>query len=330
MKKEHFILIILIVIAVLTLLVAPFIGMNWISPSQVVSAADKNQQFKIFWELRVPRVLVAFLAGAGLSISGMCFQAMFRNPLATPFTLGVSSGASLGAALFVRLGLSFTFWQLSGISVFAFLGALGAVLLVYTLTKMRGSFSTAGMLLAGVAVSFTCSSFILLVQFVSDYSHSFRIVRWLMGGVTVAGYNGLLGLMPFLAIGTMILFFLSDDLNLLTIGDEFALSRGSNTRRVRALLFFGVSLMVGGVVAVCGPIGFVGMIAPHICRLMIGPNHRFLFPASFLFGGTFLTICDTIARKIVAPAEIPAGVLTALLGGPFFLWLLMQDTEKRI
>jgi iron complex transport system permease protein len=269
-------------------------------------------------------VAVGFLAGAGLAACGMAFQAMFRNPLATPFTLGVAGGASFGAAVYLQLGLSFAFLSVSGISLFAFLGALGAISLVYGLTRLRRGFSAMGMLLAGVAVNMFFSSLIMLVQYLSDFTESFRIMRWLMGGLRVLGYDGVVSLAPLVALSLAILYALTHELNLMTAGEELAVSRGVNVRRVKHLLFLATSLCVGGVVSVCGPIGFVGMMAPHICRLVVGANHRRLLPATCLFGGAFLVACDTLARTLIAPAEIPVGIITSVLGGPFFVWLLVR------
>ena len=196
------------------------------------------------------------------------------------------------------------------------------------LTRLRRGCSTATLLLAGVAVSFFFSSLILFLQYISDFSDTFRIIRWLMGGVEVSGYDSVLGLAPFVAVGCGMVFWLTNDLNLMTVGEDFAVSRGVAATRTKTLLFFCTSLTVGGVVSVCGPIGFVGMICPHICRLLVGHNHRHLAPATFLFGGVFLVLCDTVARSLVAPAEIPVGVITALLGGPFFLWLLVRGRQE--
>jgi iron complex transport system permease protein len=254
----------------------------------------------------------------------MAFQSLFRNPLATPFTLGVSSGAALGAAIFIRFGLAFTILGISGTSFAAFGGALLAILLVYGLTRMKGGFSTPTLLLAGIAISFFFSSIILFIQYVSGLTQSFRIVHWLMGTLTTADYGKLTNLLPFFAAGSLIVFSLHRELNLLMVGEDISISRGVNVRLVKKLIFLAASLMVGGVVAVCGPIGFVGMMSPHICRLLVGADHRFLTPATFLFGGLFLTLCDTLSRTLIAPSEIPVGILTALLGGPFFIWLLLN------
>jgi len=316
------VLSILLVCAVVVLVVAPFVGREHVPLSTLWQAGDQRAE-TIFWKLRVPRVCMAFLAGASLALSGMAFQAMFRNPLATPFTLGTASGASLGAAIYFRLGLSLSWMQFTGGSLFAFAGSLLSILLVYGLTRSRRGFSTATMLLAGVALSFFFSSLILLIQYVSDFTQTFRILRWVMGGLeNSVGFQDVLGVLPFAVAGGLIVLVMTHELNLITTGEELAASRGVEINRTKKLLFFAASLMVGAVVAVCGPIGFVGLMAPHICRLLIGPDHRYLTPATLLFGGAFLILCDTLARTVIS-IELPVGIVTALLGGPFFLWLLL-------
>lgn len=309
--------------------ISPFLGMHSIPMEAVFNPAPGGMGAEIFWSLRVPRVLVAFLAGAGLAISGMTFQALFRNPLATPFTLGVASGAALGAALYIRLGLTFTVFNISGLSLTAFAGALGSILLVYGLAQARQGFSIASMLLAGVAISFFFSSMILFLQYMSDFTQSFHILRWLMGSLSVIGIKAVFEILPWVLGSVVITFSLSRELNLLATGELIAASRGVNIKQIRRLLFFVTSLAVGSIVAICGPIGFVGMMVPHICRLLAGADHRFLTPITFLFGGSFLTLCDTLARNLIAPAEIPVGIITALLGGPFFVWLLLRQTSEK-
>jgi len=289
----------------------------------IVSYSDLRAS-SVLWNIRVPRTILAFLAGTGLSLAGMTFQAMFRNPLAEPFTLGVSSGAAFGATAAIRLGWTFSILGVSAISLAAFLGALASLLVVYGLAMARRSFSPAVLLLAGVAMSFFFWSLVLFMQYVSNFTESFRILRWMMGGVETAGYSAVLDVLPFVISGAAIIVMHARELNMLSSGDDLAASRGVAVGPVRALLFTASTLMVGGVVAVCGPIGFVGMIAPHICRLLIGNEHRYLAPATLLFGGLFLLACDTMSRLVIAPAELPVGVLTALLGGPFFIWLLLK------
>ncbi len=323
-------LAVIIAVSVLTLAAAPFVGMKRITPGMAFSSRSAfSVETDIFWKIRVPRVLVAFLAGSALAISGMAFQALFRNPLATPFTLGVSSGAAFGAAAYVRLGMLFSIAGLAGQSVSAFAGALLSIFLVWGLTQFKRGFSTATMLLAGVAVSFFFTSLILFIQYMSDFTHSFRIVRWLMGGLEIVGYRPVLTLAPIVVAGSAAVLFFTHELNILLFGEDIALSRGVSVGIVKTSLFFATSLMVGGVVAVAGPIGFIGMMSPHICRLIVGHDHRYLAPATLLFGGMFLTLCDILARTLIAPAEIPVGVITALLGGPFFLWLLLGGSSER-
>jgi iron complex transport system permease protein len=323
--RQTGILVVLFVVSVVVLLTMPLIGMKLTPLQAVLDPSGSGTEGDIFWRIRIPRVLAAWLAGAGLAAAGMAFQALFRNSLATPFTLGVASGAALGAALSIRFGVALSIAGISSTPLWAFAGASVSIILVYGITRTRRGMNTATMLLAGVAVSFFFSSLNLFTQYISDFTHTFRIIRWLMGGVQVAGYRSILEMLPLVLGGLLITLWLTRELDILTTGEEMAAGRGVDVDRTRNLLFFGASLMVGGVVAVCGPIGFVGLMVPHICRVLVGPGHRFLAPASILAGGSFLTLCDTFARTVIAPAEIPVGVITALLGGPFFLALLIRD-----
>jgi iron complex transport system permease protein len=208
------------------------------------------------------------------------------------------------------------------------LGSLAAALFIYSLTKLKKGFSVGTMLLAGVVVNFFFSSLILLLQYVSDFTQTFQIVRWLMGSVEVAGYSKPITMFAITAAGTAFIVLCGAKLNLMSLGDEIAIARGVNVRGTRKIVFFATSIMVAGVVAFCGPIGFVGLMAPHICRLLVGYDHKILTPASVLFGGGFLVLCDTLARTVISPAEIPVGVITALLGGPFFVWLLIKNNDS--
>ena len=322
--KKSLILLVLFAAATAILFLAPSIGRETWIPLNTLWGAPDTMNAEILRSIRIPRALTAFLVGSALALSGLTFQAMFRNPLATPFTLGTASGASLGAALYIRIGLVFSVAGISGSAISAFSGSLLALLLVYGLTRLGQGFSTATLLPAGVAVSFFFSSLILFIHYISGFANSFRLMRWMMGSVDVTGYNGLSNMLPLVVTGIAIMAFFANELNLLMTGDDIAASRGVNVSRVKKLLFIAASLMIGGVVATCGPIGFIGMIAPHICRLMIGPEHRSLIPATLLFGGTFLLLCDTLARTIIYPVEMPVGVITALLGGPFFIVLLLN------
>ena len=311
--------------SVLIFLIAPMLGMKTIS---YADAFGGGSEARIFWEMRLPRVIGSFLVGGALAAGGLVFQTMFRNSLATPFTLGVSSGASLGAVIFFHIGIPFSLLGISGASLFAFVGALGAIIIVYSISVIRPGFSTTSMLLAGVAMSFFFASLILFIQYMSDFTASYRIIRWLMGALESIDYGKLTGMAPLVVIGWMFVYANTRELNLVSLGDDLAISRGVDVRRVRKTLFFATSLMIGGVVSVCGPIGFVGLMAPHIVRLITGPDLRYTAPASIMFGGAFLTVCDVVARSIIAPAEVPVGVITAMLGGPFFIWLLASRNTR--
>ena len=315
--SPRYILLIIALICVVILLSTPYFGLSHHLDSDVAS--------QILMQIRIPRVLLAFIVGAGLAVCGLVFQAMFNNPLATPFTLGVASGASLGAAIAVSFSLTFTFLGIDSISLLAFLGALITISFVYGISRFGSGFSIGTLLLAGVAVSFFFSSLILLTQYISDVTDSFRILRWLMGSLSIVGYQDIGRLFPIIGLVIALIFYFRRELNLLMAGDEIALSRGVAVMRVRYILFFSTSICIGAIVALCGPIGFVGMMVPHICRLLIGQDHHWLIPASCLFGGGFLILCDCVARLAIAPAEIPVGVITTLLGGPFFLWLLIRS-----
>lgn len=326
--KRITILLIILLVTIAVLIAAPFWGIESLSIQSILQP-DNHIKSDIFWKIRLPRVIAAFLAGAALAISGMAFQAMFRNPLATPFTLGVSSGAAFGAAIYIKIGFIFSILGVSGQSLSAFFGAILSVLLVYGISQIKKGFTTATMLIAGVAINFFFSSLILFIQYLSDFANSFRIIRWLMGGFEIVGFRPVMTLAPFVVIGSVLVFMLTHELNLLTLGEDIALSRGVDVKKIKLVLFFATSFMIGGIVSICGPIGFIGMMAPHICRLLIGAEHRLLTPASFFFGGAFLVFCDTLSRLLIAPAEIPVGVITALLGGPFFLWLLLSGSSDR-
>jgi iron complex transport system permease protein len=292
---------------------------------------DDPIEARILTEVRIPRVTLGFLAGAALATAGMAFQALFRNALATPYTLGVSAGASLGAAIYVHLGITASLAGIPGYAFAALAGALLAIALVYAVARATHRFSSSTLLLAGVAISFLFTSMILAIQYVGDVTTSFRIGRWLLGGLEVVGFLPVIHVLPFAVVGITILFAISRDLDLLVVGEESAASRGVSVTVVKKLIFTAASLMVGGVVATCGPIGFVGLVVPHIGRLILGPRHRTLAPFSVLAGGTFLVACDAVGRTVVAPIEIPVGIVTALIGGPFFLAMLVQGhTRQRL
>jgi len=316
----------LLILATLALaLASPFWGLSFISPKVIFEAGHPDAE--VFWRLRLPRLGVAFLSGAGLAMAGMVFQALFRNPLATPFTLGVSSGAALGASIYFWLGAGLSFLGSSGSLGAALLGGLLSMALVYLITRAKGGFSTPVMLLAGVIINFFFSSLVMFIQYLSDSHSSMRIMHWLMGSLSGLEVARLADLAFVVLAGAAIIWRLAPEIDLLTAGEELAASRGVRVGRTKLLIFITASVMVGTVVSLAGPIGFVGLMVPQICRLWLGWSHRTLLPAVFFLGGAFLCLCDLTARLVLAPAEIPIGIVTALLGGPFFLWTLFRTNR---
>lgn len=314
-------------LVVVALTVAPFAGARWLAPELVFGGVD-GMAATIFWQIRLPRVLVAALAGAVLGLTGVAYQTLFRNPLAEPYTLGVAGGAALGAVLVLRLGGGeVALWWLA---LASFAGALAASSLVLLLGRGGPTLGgSATLLLAGVAVSFSCSAIILFLQYTSDPNQTFRIVRWMMGGLGTVGYREVWWLAPWTVIGLIALRRRRWELNLVLLGDELALARGVALGRLRLELVLVVSLAVGAMVAVAGPIGFVGLVVPHVARRAVGADHLALVPAAALLGAGLLIVADLVARSVLAPAELPVGVLTALLGGPFFLWLVVRRRGER-
>jgi iron complex transport system permease protein len=313
----------LIGLSLLVVAACPFFGLSLISPSALLVPGHPDAE--VFWRLRLPRAAAAFLAGAGLSLGGMIFQALFRNPLATPFTLGVSSGASLGASVYFWLGgISLLKAGSLGPLFSSLLGAFLSMFLVWSITRSRGGLQTAVMLLAGVVINFFFSSLVLFVQYLSDAHDSLRIMHWLMGSLAALETARLADLGFVVAMGAIFVMSLAPQIDLLTAGEELAASRGVRLKALKLEIFVAASVMVGTVVSLAGPIGFVGLMVPHACRMMLGWNHRRLTPAAFFAGGAFLALCDLASRLVLAPAEVPIGIVTAILGGPFFLWILFR------
>lgn len=302
-----------------TLALAPLVGAERLDLAEAFSGGTLSA--RILFELRVPRVLLALAAGGILAVAGASFQSLFRNPLAEPYTLGVAGGGALGAVLAIRAGLA-SGWL--GLSAASFLGAVGATVLVVGLARRGANLEASRLLLAGVAVSFSCSALILFVQYSADPHQSFRIVRWMMGGLTVVGYSEAIWVAIWALMLVLVLITRRWELDLLLAGEETAASRGVDLDRLRVVVLGAASLAIAATVAVAGPIGFVGLIVPQALRRLLGHSHARLLPASLLAGGAFLTVCDLAARTLFAPAEMPVGVLTALLGGPAFLWVLLR------
>ena len=273
--------------------------------------------------LRLARIILAVVAGAGLSVGGVIFQALLRNPLAEPYVLGVSSGAGLGAVVCILLGLSaFGIWVLPGL---AFVGALGTIVLVYALARTaRGGVPVHTLLLSGVIVNAVLGSILMFIVSVSSADDLHSVVWWLLGNLQISDWRLLEVVSAVVIGGICVTGLLARDLNVMTLGEEPAAHLGLHVERTKKIFFLVASLMAGATVAACGLIGFVGLIVPHGVRLAIGPDHRHLVPATALAGAAFLVIADSVARTVIAPLDIPIGVMTAFLGGPFFLFLLRR------
>jgi iron complex transport system permease protein len=277
----------------------------------------------IIWQVRLPRVLTACLVGGTLALSGASYQAVFRNPLADPFLLGVAAGAGLGATAVLVSPLPIDYYRFGNVALFAFLGAVVAVLLTYQLARVGWSAPTTALVLAGVAVSAAASAGTSFLMMVSE-ERVFVIFAWLYGDFTTASWVKLTSIAPYVAVSGLALLALGRQLNVLQLSDEEAKALGVRVELLRAATILVASLATAVCVAITGLIGFVGLIVPHICRLMFGSDYRIVLPMSVIVGAIFLTFADLAARMLLAPQEIPVGILTAAIGAPFFLFLLRR------
>lgn len=281
----------------------------------------------IILDLRLPRVLLAALVGGGLAVTGAVFQGIFKNPLADPYVLGISSGAALGAALTMTWGATNLSWGWGLVTVNAFIGAIGTGWLVYSIARIGHRISTITLLLTGTAVNILLTALISLVMTFKREQIE-RIVMWTMGSVATADWNEVRMLLLIVLSGAGLVYFFAKDLNMMLLGDETAMSLGVEVEKVKKYLLLVGTLIVAMVVSVSGVIGFVGLIVPHIIRLLFGPDHRGVIPFSALGGALLLVVCDAIARTIAAPNEIPIGIITSICGVPFFLILIHQNKKK--
>jgi iron complex transport system permease protein len=301
------------------------VGAVALPPRAVVDAllrADKEgMAATIVWELRMPRIILGVLIGSGLAACGAGFQGLFRNPLADPFIVGASGGAALGATLAIVLGAQWRWAGFSPISLAAFAGALSAVMLVYGVAEVGGSTPVIALVLAGSALSTLLSAIVSLLMLISD-RNLHQTYAWLLGGLSGSSWTHLRASWPYLVLGSTALLLLARPLDALALGDETAQNLGLSIGKARALIVLAATLTTAAAVAASGIIGFVGLIAPHIARLLFGSSHQRLIPASVLLGGLLLLLADDLARTVMAPVEIPVGIVTSILGGPFFLYLL--------
>lgn len=324
-KRLTLVLLGSLAVLIAVLLIAPVIGSSSITLSRAFEGVSPDRE--IFFYARLPRVLLAMLAGAALSTAGVLFQALLRDALAEPYTLGVSSGGSLGAVCSIAFGLREIF-HFPAIWLCALAGAAISLLLVLSIASEGRRISSFTLLLSGVTINSICLALILFLQSSTTFGRSLTIMRWLMGGIESEDYGTLAALAAIVLPICALIFWQAREWNLLIIGEEWAATRGVAVHRLMLIGFFAGSLLTGSVTAFTGPIGFVGLIVPHALRIKLGADHRLLLPASALLGAAFLIVCDTIARIVISPSEVPVGVITAMLGGPFFIWLLKSKRRS--
>jgi len=331
---------VLSIAAFLLVLVCLQLGTQYIGLGQIArvfvsalsaSAGSHETSFTtsiILLQVRLPRVLLGFLVGSCLASVGVALQALLRNPLADPYVLGVSSGAALGVALAVLFGIGTTVLALSVLPVCGFVGGLLALFVIYRMAATYDRLPIHSVLLAGVILNAIFSALIMFITSIMEPNRSFGMMAWLMGSLTAPAYPVLAALSAYLLVGLVLLFKQVRLLNILALGEEPARSLGIDTERTKRFIFLLSALVTGAVVSFSGMIGFIGMIIPHAVRLVVGADHRLLLPASALVGGMFLMVADTIARTAFVPSEVPVGVITALAGGPFFVYLLVWRKDR--
>jgi iron complex transport system permease protein len=298
-----------------------------VTTARIDGAADDTAGTVLF-QVRLPRVLMGFLVGGTLAIVGATLQALLRNALADPYVLGVSSGAALGVSLAMLLGMGTIAAVVSVLPLWGFAGGLLALILIYQLAQSHGRLPIHSLLLAGVILNAMLTALIMFITSIMDPARSAGLMAWLMGSLTPQNWSGLAGIAVYMTAGILVLLYQAPALNVLTQGEDQARSLGIDTERLKQWLYVLTALLTGAVVSVSGMIGFVGMVIPHAVRMAIGSDHRLLMPASVFVGGMFLVLSDTVARTAFAPAEIPVGVVTALAGGPFFLYLLLWRKDR--
>jgi cobalamin transport system permease protein len=288
-----------------------------------MSATEKT----ILFNLRLPRSLSAFFVGGGLALAGAIFQGLFRNPLADSYLLGISSGASLGAAAALVLGLTSPLANFTAVSVFSFVGSLLALALVFYFGSRNGQFSVFRLLLSGLGVGLFISSLVAVLMLMAEEQLK-ALIFFFLGGFSASSWDTAWISLACVPIGVVIACLFARELNVLLLGEETAKSSGINTRRIQLLYAVLAAFLTSVSVSIAGLIGFVGLIVPHMIRIIFGADHRTLFPLTFLAGGIFLVLCDTAARMVMAPAELPVGVVTSLVGAPLFLYLLRKETGE--
>jgi iron complex transport system permease protein len=338
-KKEFF--FVLLMVYVILALFAISLGAAHITPLNVLTTILKKLPIVgsyiggdisstyalIIFNVRMPRIVMASFVGMGLAVVGASFQSLFKNPMADPYVLGVSSGAALGAAIAIVIKISSATFAMSITTVFAFIGAITTTVLVYSIAQVRGMVTTTNLLLAGTAVSFFMSAMISIIM-VFNQQDVDKIVFWMMGSFNASSWKNIIIIAPIVTIATAVIYFFYKDFNLMLTGDENAKSLGVETEKLKKLIIVISSMIVAVRVSFSGIIGFVGFLVPHMVRLIFGPNNKALIPFSALGGAIFLLLADTAARTVAAPAELPVGAVTSLIGAPYFIYLLIKMKKR--
>jgi len=311
---------------------ALFIGSSQINPADILSYIFNSSSVSasaaiIIGEIRLPRIILAFIVGAGLAVAGAVFQAIIRNPMVDPYIIGISAGAGTGVMLALFLGVEIAVFNLNSLPAFAFLGAVITVFTVYQLARVGNKLPVLTFLLAGVAVSFILNSMMSFLMVLRTENLQ-QLVYWLMGSLAGSAWGDIKMILPYFLTAFAVILFYLKDLNILLLGEESARHLGLNVERTKIILLGAASLLTASVVSVSGSIGFIGLVVPHIARMIIGPDHRRLIPLAALFGASFLLLADTAARTIMAPMELPVGIITAFAGGPYFIYLLRNKSKN--
>ncbi|HPR42061.1 MAG TPA: iron chelate uptake ABC transporter family permease subunit [Candidatus Methanofastidiosa archaeon] len=330
-------IILLIIVLFISLVISSITGSAKISFMQIIrmlihkipyvgdgiTVDWKDSSELIFFNIRLPRVILGMLIGSALAVAGTTYQAIFKNPMADPYIIGVSAGAAFGANMAILFGLGFSIMGLSPVSLFAFIGSMLVTLFVYNVSKIGRKIHIETLLLSGIAIGAFLSAMTSFMMYVAgDKLH--QMVYWMMGGLWTSTWTDVRNIVIFIVVGIAIILFHSRELNLLLMGDETAQNLGVDVDRVKKILLASSSLITAFAVSVSGLIGFVGLVIPHIMRIIVGPDHRILIPTSALFGAIFLVLADATARVVLSPTEIPVGIITAFFGGPFFTYLLIK------
>jgi iron complex transport system permease protein len=322
MRKKT-IQILALVLTLITFFFLPFLSGTPIHPFHITA-----EDYQILMMLRIPRLLLAILAGGGLALVGLVFQSLFRNPLASPYTLGVASGATFFIVLFVQIIHVSNLWIQGGSILFAFFGGNLSIFLIYFLSRKSGFMQTHRMILSGVALTYFFSGLISLFLYYSNYTDVFQILRWMMGGLDVIGFGFLKILLPIEIVCGILLFLLMRPVYIMSTSHEFAYAKGVDVQKYQKWVFWLASFLTAAIVSFTGPIAFIGLMVPHMIRLLFGNNLQKIFLVTFLGGGLFLSVIDTTGTFMFYPLNFPVGILTGLLGAPFFFWLLIRESRK--